>query len=1079
MACGLGKSGLGGIGLALLLVTAASAAPPVEWRTNSFALGHLAAEFRIRSWSTEDGLPQNTINCLFQADDGYLWIGTRNGLVRYDGLKFTTYELRNTPALRSPDIQALAENPPGTLWVGTHKGLARRTGHAFTDVPLPRGEGFVRSIGGCRAGGVWLGTDAGPMRVEGANVVVYTNYPSYAAPWDLAARSQAVDEVAEDAVGDLWLRDARGLVRLRRGQQEFEIVAAPDPEAATCYIGRGLLEDRTGGVWFGWETGLCRWQDGRVECWPRGVGGYTANGMRGEPGPLTWASSDALWFGDPHGGLSRWQNGRFTHYRPPSGLSDEYIASLLSDREGNLWVGTKTGGLNRLQRRRLSTLTTADGLPDNAVWSISEAPDGSVWMATDRGLGRYRDAAFQTFHLANADPAVSNDWNHFGVVYADPSGQVWAGNRLGLCQVQSNTVAPFHVHVGGTNYALPSGTIYTDRSGALWIGGPDLYRLKDGRRETYVTSSATPPPGLRAVLSDYDVVGIREDAAGALWVGTKNGGVNRLRGDHCNRFTPTNGFPAAYAALALADPDGTLWFASDRGLIRGRGDRFFLFTTQQGLVEDLILDVLEDEFGWLWLNGHRGLQRIRKQDLEAVADGRTNRVQCLHYGEADGMLSAEGNGGRLPNSCRTRDGRLWFPTTKGVVVVDPRMLRINESPPSVILERVVADGEVIFGEGAGAGTGTRGPDSEATGGRSSKSQPPGSTPQPTARRLPPAAGGPALRLPPGRARSLVFHYTATSFVAPEHVRFRYRLEGHDRDWQEDNGNLRTAFYTQLRPGAYRFRVLAYNNHGVPSEREAAFAFSLAPHFYETWPFYLLCAATVLAVGGSLHWVRLRGLRRIQDLEHLHALELERARIARDMHDGLGADLTKIAVLSDLARHAATAEGAPPPQLERVSTLARGLVDGIGELVWATNPRHDTLDSLAAYVREYAADLLEPAGIRCRFEFPKEIPVRTVSGGVRGNLFFAVKEALNNALKHARAREITLRLALSAEALEITVADDGCGFAVVDPASAIAPPATGGNGLRNLRERIASVGGECRIESVPGQGTRVTLRAPLK
>ncbi|MCZ7640954.1 MAG: hypothetical protein M5U12_35810 [Verrucomicrobia bacterium] len=437
--------------------------------TNVFSLGHLQTEFRTRSWTSEDGLPQNTINCLFQASDGYLWIGTRSGLARYDGRRFTLYDRRNTPALRSPDIQALAENPPGTLWIGTRHGLARRVNHVFMDVPLPDSDGFVRSICPRRAGGVWLGTGAGPMWVEGDAVFAYTNYPPFHPSWDATARILDVDAVLEDTAGDLWLRDPRGLVRLRAGQTEFEIMAAYKNDEIRLYNGAGLLADRGGAIWFGWGVGLCRWQEGRIESWPRNPDPQAGNGLRGEPGPLAWGWDGALWFGDSWGGLSRWQDGRFIHFRPPSGLSDELVASLLSDREGTLWVGTKNGGLNRLQRRRFVNLTTVDGLADNAVWSIAEGPDGSVWMATDRGLSRYRDGVFRTFHLSQPDPFTSNDWNHFTVVLAAPSGQVWAGSWAGLCQVRSDTVEQFRVRVGDTNHPVPAGTIAADRSGT--VGG--------------------------------------------------------------------------------------------------------------------------------------------------------------------------------------------------------------------------------------------------------------------------------------------------------------------------------------------------------------------------------------------------------------------------------------------------------------------------------------------------------------------------------------------------------------------------------------------------------------------------------
>ncbi len=333
-----------------------------------------------------------------------------------------------------------------------------------------------------------------------------------------------------------------------------------------------------------------------------------------------------------------------------------------------------------------------------------------------------------------------------------------------------------------------------------------------------------------------------------------------------------------------------------------------------------------------------------------------------------------------------------------------------------------------------------------------------------------------MRLGPGRARSLLIHYTANSFVSPERVRFQYQLLSHDQSWQEDRNNLRTAIYTDWHPGNYQFRVRAFNNRGVASEKDAELAFSLAPHFYQTWMFYVLCSTIVLAAGGSLHALRMAGIKRIKALEQHHALEMERARIAKDLHDSLGADLTKIALV---ARTAKARNGSSDQRLnwERVASLAGGLVDGLGELIWATNPRQNTLESLAAYLREYAVELCESADLAARMEFPADVPDIPISGEMRRNLFLAVKEALANVTKHAHASRVVLAFDLSQTgALVIRVEDDGKGFDLDGVGVQIGT--RHGNGLRHLRERLAATGGRLQIDSKPGGGTTVQMSVPV-
>jgi ligand-binding sensor domain-containing protein/signal transduction histidine kinase len=1011
-------------------------------RTNSYEEARLTSTYRVRSWSTEDGLPQNTVLCVLQSSDGYLWFGTLDGLVRYDGLRFTVYDAHNVPALNEQAVSCLAEHPAGCLWVGTTAGLLQYSNHCFRSIEVGAARVGMRAVCPRREGGLWLGTALGLARLDGGHAAFDTNYPSFVA-LSGAPGARGINSLAESADGTLWAGDDRGVVRLVPGAARPEVVFAADGNLGSRSGGAGkIVCDKQGAVWFGNDAGLYCWREGRLVLYPS-----RPNGLEGRIDPLAWDNKSGLWISNGRGRLSRLQNDRFVHYSAQSDLLGGEIRCLGFDREGNRWLGTQFGGLSLLQRRKVHCLTVEQGLASDDVWSICEAPDHSVWLGTADGLSRYADGQVITNRLARGSGQYQNT---FHAVLAGRSGEVWAGSTAGLSVMRGGRIEPVIADLGVKTPMPGIESLYLDADGTLWVGAGNLFWFRERRWGLWGFQNAN--LGAQRALPNPSVIGILRDARGDLWVGTK-GGVCRIRGESAESFTLTNGFPAEIASPALADRDGTVWFASSKGLVRYREGRFFLISHEHGLLEDLVYNVLEDDLGWLWLNGNRGLQRLRKQAANDVADGRVSSFLCLRYGAAEGMLSAEGNGFCTPNSCKTSDGRLWFPTVKGAVIVDPLRLESNQAPPLVLIEEVVADGKVVFGEDAAKPGNSK--TEYGTNDWSSADE---------------------LRLDPGRARSLLIHYTAPSFVAPERMRFEYQLEGQDSAWQSDSRNLRTAIYTGLRPGHYRFRLRAFDAQGLCSAREAQVAFSLAPFFYQTWPFYCLCGGVIVALAGSAHFVRMRGLHRIKELEQQHALDLERTRLARDMHDSLAADLTRIVVLADTAQRAPLASLVQAAQWEKVASVARGLVDGIGELVWATNPRNNNLDSLAAYLRAYASEVTDAVGLSCHFDFPGQIPPVPVSGEARRHVFLALKEALNNVVKHARARHVNLALKVSEQSIAISLHDDGCGFEPSNMASA--GPGTGGNGLRHLRERMAALGAACVVESAPGQGTRVVLTFPV-
>jgi signal transduction histidine kinase len=470
------------------------------------------------------------------------------------------------------------------------------------------------------------------------------------------------------------------------------------------------------------------------------------------------------------------------------------------------------------------------------------------------------------------------------------------------------------------------------------------------------------------------------------------------------------------------------------------------------LGENVVNNIQEDEFGCLWLSGLRGVYCVPRQQLNEVAAGQRATVECIAYGEADGMLNSECNGGdNQPAGCKDDQGRIWFPTAQGVVMIDPKAMQRTESPPPVVIEQVRANGVVVFGDGI---------DSKSKGQSLKAKAERGLVPnyRPSVIRY---------RLAPGQGRVLEIHYTANSMAAPERVVFKYRLDGYDREWQWDDQNRRVAFYTNLRPGDYTFRVTARGPHGTWNTQGEQFAFHVAPHFYETWPFYGLCAALLIGAAAGVQTYRLRWQHRALRAQQVTALAEERARIARDLHDDLGASLTGLALQIEAAQRRGHAEAG---QLEGLAGETRSLAHELRELAWTTNPRCDNTGSLVAFIGELTERFCQAAGLECRLDLPAGESSGEVAARVRHELLAVVKESLANVAKHAGAHKVTVGLAMNDGQLNLTVKDDGRGF---DPARASA-----GSGLQNLRERVQQVGGALTVATKPGVGTTVTTTVPL-
>jgi len=906
------------------------------------------SDYLVDAWQAENGLPQNTVTCIAQTRDGYLWLGTLNGLARFDGVRFVVFGAHNTPDLRSNRILSLLEDHGDGLWIGTEGG--------------------------------------GATRLHEGRFTTFTTW-----------------------------------------------------EGLPNNIVQSFCEDARGQVWIGTQAGLCAWANGALR----------EAAAAGTPPPEPVREADLpsapvqtvktlgngdVWAGTRTGALWRKRAGQWRDIPSPSEAGQHPIRCLFEDREGNLWVGTDGGGLLRLKPRRLTTLDARDGLFNEFILSMAEDGQGGLWLsAYGGGITHW-----------NADGPVP--WPEAGPLRRNASagpllrardGSLWVGTAgEGLFRWRNGETQRF-----GPEQGLPNPTIlslFEDRGGRLWIGtyADGLFLYRDGQFQNFGAKEGFPARIITAIVQDRD---------GDVWIGSNGMGLYRYADGRFSYYCRREGWGSDFIRTLLVDKEGALWIGSGgSGLTRMKDGWFHTLTTRQGLDDDVVSQILEDGFGYLWIGSNRGIFRLSKQAFEAFATGRSTSVEGIAYGKSEGLQSLECTAGSNSAGLKAQDGALWFSTVKGAVRIDPALMAdsgethaargrlINVLPPPVVIEEVWVDEE----------------------------------------RTAAAVGRAPLQLDlrPEQKR-VEIRYTALSFTAPEKVHFRHRLVGLDPDWVEA-GDSRVARYAQLPPGEYRFEVIACNNDGVWNREGAQVRLRVVPHVWQTgWFVVLTGLVAVGAVAGAVRAAVVRRMRtKLERLRQRHALEEERARIARDIHDDVGARLTKISLLSTLTERDLSDPGKTAEHIGEISDAVREVTGSLDEVVWAVDPGNDTLDNLATYLCQYAEEFLGDTSVRCRLKIPALLPSATLSSAVRHDVFLVVKESLNNVAKHAHASTVWLGLAFENGGLTITVEDDGCGF---DEATV-----RRGNGLNNMASRISRLGGTFRMELRPEGGSRIVLSLPL-
>ena len=998
-------------------------------------------EWLVRTWQTENGLPDVNVTALAQTPEGYLWVGTPKGLARFDGVRFKVFDSRQLPERADGAVSGLYADRRGVLWIVTGAGhLLRYEGGHFAMVR--RGNGVAQvSAGGFIRGG--------------------TDESSFASQW-MWGRSP---KLVEDEGGGMWVLMADGtLLRCRDGvTNQFTATDGLPPGE----LG-GLCGDDAGRVWLVAGNKLYDWRGGK---W---VGTENAEPLGGRLPQLTAARTGGIWVAAPRGSwikaggsIRRFEGGQWRESldRPPmtpdslrsqvtnlledraggmwlgllwngiwhseagqpwqrqqndGPLAQCVITCLYEDQQGVVWVGTVGEGLYCISPRPVTMLRLPEPAHENIITTSCACRDGSIWVGTDgAGAFRFADGKFEAFGSAQG-----LDEHHVCSIFEDRHGELWLGTWGGL----------FHYEKGGFKHVTgPPGldesvlALFEDHAGRLWAGTPrGLMCRQDGQW------SAHP---LVAGDAGLDIRSLAEEPNGDLWVGTIGEGLFRVRNDQVVQFRNRGGFASENARALYCDPDGVLWIGTyGEGLYIYQNGRFSAFTSADGLPCDAIHSIFPDASNNLWLSSDNGIFSCSPAVLKSYQRGRSPALLGVRLTLAEGLGGRACSGSGQPVSCRTADGRFWVPDMRGVAVFDPQAVAVRDVPPRVLVESVAVDGtELAPGPGA------------------------------------------EVRVP-SNARRFEFHFTSPELVTPRGLCFKYKLEGMDPDWVDAN-NQRSANYSQLPPGEYRFRVMAGGADGRWHEPDAPpFLLRVVPRWWELrWVQVLAGTALAGAVAGFILLNQRRKHRwRLARVEQDRAMERERSRIARDIHDDLGAGLTQVALLSELARGDLTEPERAKLHLDQVFTVARRLARALDEIVWAINPKNDALEFSFAYICKSAQDFLRTAGISCRLDLPEMLPAASLSSSQRHQLYLAVQESLNNIIKHADATEVRLWFHADLTELLLEINDNGSGF--------VPPPAdrpASRHGLEGMAARMDTVGGTLEVRSQPGEGTTIRLCLPLR
>jgi ligand-binding sensor domain-containing protein/signal transduction histidine kinase len=974
----------------------------------------------LRNWDLDDGLPSARINAIARTSDGYLWLATQRGVVRFDGARFAIFDAANTPGMKDDRASCLLLDGHGDLWVGTASGtLLKRAGQIFRAQDLGAAAPY-RPFDGSAAGKVNALAEDGQgaiwLAIEGMGLVRFLNGQATAFNTNSGLPSLDVRKILCDREGRLWAVADGQLGMFSQGRWQ-----TPDSMPPASQGVRTISLARDGGLWVATGTvdplatrdlRIYKLREGRWSAeaepypWPQDSQQFQRLALLEDEGGRLWCATAGGVFCHTPG--ASWE--RLFAVAP--WIQVEVMCLAEGDND-LLWMGTRTTGLLQVQKRQVMSVPLPDVASQHAVLTVCASQDGNIWCGTDgAGIFRWHGGQMTQYGAESGLPSL-----HVAALLEDHQTNLWAGTDNGLFRRVGTKFEPVP---GPAPLRGPILALLEDRQGNLWTGGPEgLVRL--GATGATVFRAA---PGLFGGA----IRALAQDPQGRIWVGP-NAGLYWLDGEefkHC----PVPQVPRLQGIFALhCDREGALWIGTDlAGLLRLQGGRFDQWiSVRDGLPSNHLTAILEDDDGDLWFGSENGVFGCSKAALDAYQPGTSPLLQPRRLTVADGLAHKVCSGVGQPSACKSADGRLWFPDGPALAVFSPATIPRTSRVWSPLIDGAAVDGASV--------------------------------------NLLPSG----LRVPAG-ARRLELQFTSPNLLTPERLRFRFRLEGLDHAWV-DAGPRREASYYRLPPGQYEFKVMVSGPEGIWQEGRGL-PLQVLPYLWQRRSFQWAGGLALLVGVAGAAWglERSRSRRRLDRLNFQRTLDAERQRIARDIHDDLGSGLTEIILMSD------SLDGALPPTpgdqklIAEISARARALTRAMDEVVWAINPRNDTLEGFLTYLGKFTQDYLGRAEIRCRWNVPLEVPDLPLSAECRHNLYLACKEAIHNVVKHAHASEVSIRFDWVDQGFSLTIEDDGKGFKLEVPMAR-------GNGLSNMRQRLEQHHGECAIETAPNGGTRVRLSLP--
>ena len=992
----------------------------------------LLDKYTLRHWNVEDGLPEGLVLSLEQMPDGFLWLTTPHYIVRFDGVNFVRFPAEQLASPLAAYFRQLFIDRQGNPWICGSETVLRLNGQVWQPVPLVGGTNIVgRPISRVtpdgetvlsgkleffcigEAGGKVVVASTRGVHVFDGRELVFARCPGV--PDDSPPRFTSA---AIDNRGEVWLAAEEHLLRFRDGAYREE--ALPLELRATKFY--KVVTAGADVVWVQQVDGrLFRREDSHwAEVLPAGL-----------RISCVLESEGMKWIGSVEG-LHRLLGGKWLALAGPEWYGPRDVRCLTVSRDGCLWIGTSSG-FYRLQQRSVSTFKAGVALGQQPVTALWPTATNEFWAASrTKGLLAGSPGGFRPYTSTNILKGVA-----VSALLQSSDRQLWVGTQGSHLLRLATNGSLFQVRQKDGAKSRNVTCLFEDSAHRIWVGTREGLLVRG--EQHWLVESAAPLDTILAISeSPNGVIQVGTQSSG-LWELVPNGGVFEHR--------PPDGLPSDTARLLHTDSDGILWIGTPAGVARWKGLQKTVFRTRQGLPDNDIRQMLDDGQGNLWLGTRYGLVRVSKREFEEVAAGHKDQLSFLMLGQDDGLTGGLNTGGNVPLSVRGLDGRLWFCTQEGLAMVDPATLRDPAQPREPQIEALrTASGFTATLRGLLPGN-----------------------PAPTR----PRRRSPIL-LPPGSV-NIEFSFTLPAYTAPERALFQTWLEGYETGWSPPAA-MRKVTFPRLSPGNYRFRLRASPGDGVWREASQFADLTVEAFYYQTGWFRALAGLTAMVSAGiaSGLLVRRRARRKLRELQREQARELaverERARIARDIHDDLGATLTQIAMLSESAQIEAQAAASLKPKLTDIFTRARGATRELDEIVWAIDPGNDSVEQVVIYLCQFAQDYLKLAEIPLRLDAPDVLPPSPLSSAQRHNLFLAAREALHNTVKHARATEVWLRIKLERSQLHLLVEDNGqgCGLA-----------ATGtGHGSANMRERMASIGGQFDRRARPGGGTVVEFILPL-